>query len=185
MEIIKINLTKDKVEKLIEKAESTPMPFFIPSMENNKKVTDFIDALSKRIEIKQALVQNRRLLAGNQGMTRAISTFFIDKGIKTCFELAIEDANVTLCYNEEHNAIELWWLEVQSKGKGTGSNIMTHLLDTVDQLGTKLYLTPVPFDAKKCGTNKDNHNAYISLRNWYESFEGFQRIKNSPSLIYA
>ena len=186
MEVVKINLTKEKVQKLIEKAESAPMPFFVPSMEDNKKVTDFIDALSKRIEIKQALVDNRLLVAASVGESKTISTFFINKGMKTLFSLDVEGVTVDLCYNEEHNAVELWWLEVQSKSAGRGTEIMSHLLDTIDELGLKLYLTPVPFATNgNIRTNKQFHNAFLRLRGWYESFEGFQRIKNSPSLIYA
>ena len=189
MEVVKINLTKEKVNKLINKAELNA-PYVAPHSgfltDNENKVLDVCNSLGKKLESKKVAIGNRLLLAANFGMSKTISTFFIDKGVKTVFSLDVEGVTVDLCYNEEHNAVELWWLEVQSKSAGKGTEIMCHLLDTIDELGLKLYLTPVPFATDgSIRTNKQYHNAFLRLRSWYESFEGFQRIKNSPSLIYA
>ena len=189
MEVVKINLTKEKVNKLMDKAQlNAPyvMPLSSRLTNNEQTVLDVCNSLGKKLQSKGTTRRNQPLLAANFGKSKTISTFFIDKGVKCVFSLDIEGVKLELCYNEEHNAVELWWLEVQSKSAGKGTEIMNHLLDTIDELGLKLYLTPVPFATDgSIRTNKQFHNAFFRLRSWYESF-GFERIgKHTPSLIYA
>ena len=74
---------------------------------------------------------------------------------------------VEFTYNEKNDCIELWWLEVTKKNAGLGTEIMNAILDTIDELSMKLYLTPVPF-AAQARTKKDYANAFYRLRNWYD-----------------
>ncbi len=186
MELVKINLTQEKVAKMMDRAEATDVyvrPFAGHFTDNDKKVMEVVDAFREKVNFEKVIVANKRLIAGNQGGNKMISSFFIDKGIKTSFAIKLEGAHVELIYNTTHNAIELWWLEVDNQSKGLGTKLMNDLLDVVEELGYKLYLTPVPFKNKKVYTNKQMHNAFVRLRNWYESF-GFETITNEPSLIF-
>ncbi len=189
METVKIKLTQQKVQKLIDRIvdrdEYVPRfnGFFTKQDEEVMKV---VDALRQKITFDTVNVVNKRLMAANYGMPRTISTFFIDKGIKTVFDIELDGVKLELTYNEQHNAVELWWMEVTDKNKGRGSEIMNLLLDTVEELGMRLYLTPVPFSTgSDVDTKAKLHKAFFRLRNWYESF-GFERIGNdTPSLIFA
>ena len=186
MDIVKVNLTKEKVNKLIDRAESTDLvpPFIID--DNAEVMKSVMEALVNKLEVSKVVVEPRKLVAANFGSAKTISTFFIDKGWKTVWSPKIEGATMSLCWNAEHNAVELWWLEVQSKNSGRGTELLNTLLDVIDELGLNLYLTPVPFSpGGKVKTNAELSNAFFRLRNWYLSFDGFEKIGNwTPSLIY-
>ena len=191
MESVKINLTQSKVDKLVEQARRnapTYLPFNGNFTANDERVSAVVETLAAKMNFKnQVRVGNQNLLAANVGLSKSISTFFINKGTHTVFAINEETFKIDLTYNPKYDCIELWWLEINDKGNGFGTEIMNNILDIIDELGEKLYLTPVPFvKSGKYKTNMDYHNRFLKLRDFYLSFDGFQRIaNNTPSLIYA
>ena len=185
MEIVKINLTAEKVHKLMDKAEAARNNGNNFSIAHKYPVVEtFVEALQSKLGFEKVVITHDHLVAGSIGKAKDVSTFFIDKGQKTCYGLQLDGAKVEFTYNEKNDCIELWWLEVTKKNAGLGTEIMNAILDTIDELSMKLYLTPVPF-AAKVRTKRDYANAFYRLRDWYSSF-GFERIgKHTPSMIYA
>ena len=190
MESVKINLTKQKVDKLFEQAKRNApalSPFTGNFTANDERVQAVVETLAAKMNFKNGVrVQNQNLLAANHGLSKSISTFFINKGAHTVFTINEETFKIDLTYNPKYDCIELWWLEINDKGNGLGTEIMNNILDIIDELGEKLYLTPVPFvTSGKYKTNMDYHNRFLKLRGWYESF-GFEKIAlNTPSLMYT
>ncbi|MFM7015103.1 MAG: hypothetical protein ACKOX3_02135 [Bacteroidota bacterium] len=71
------------------------------------------------------------------------------------------------------DSVELWKINVNERGKGIGSEIMSSILDVSDRTGIKVKLVPVNYDEDE-NTPKDY---FTRLRNWYsEGFE-FQKPK--------
>ena len=134
MEIVKINLTAEKVQKLVDKASeknifNEALQGYVEPKYNG--VEKFVEALQSKLGFEKVRVCTRPLVAASVGKAKDISTFFIDKGQKTCFDIVLDGAKVEFTYNEKHDAIELWWLEVTKKNAGLGTEIMNEILDTV------------------------------------------------------
>jgi len=70
-----------------------------------------------------------------------------------------------------NDSIELWKINVNNRGKGLGSEIMSRILDVSDRTGIKVKLVPVDYDKDK-NTPKDYLN---SLKNWYSEGFGFKK----------
>jgi hypothetical protein len=82
-----------------------------------------------------------------------------------------------------NKSVELWTINVNERGNGLGSEIMSSILDVSDRTGIKIKLVPVDYDPD-VNTPKDY---LVRLRNWYSEGFGFQRPKNlfDPYFTYT
>ena len=192
MESVKINLTIDKVRRIIdqymEKDRGYISTFNGKHTEETKRVDAVIQALNSKLNFKNEVrIANAWLCAGYEGLNKSTSCFFIEKGINTIFTIIEDDYKIQFCFNPKYNCIELYIIQTRLQGTGLGTELMKTILDVMDELGEKLYLTPCPFiDDANYNTEMKRHNRFLKLRDFYLSFEGFQRIAlNTPSLIYT
>jgi hypothetical protein len=71
------------------------------------------------------------------------------------------------------DTVELWTINVDNRGNGIGSEIMSSILDVSDKLNIKVKLVPVDYDRDE-NTPKD----YLKrLKSWYSEGFGFQKSK--------
>jgi hypothetical protein len=72
-----------------------------------------------------------------------------------------------------NNSIELWEINVNKRGNGIGSEILSSVLDVSDRTGIKVKLVPVDYDRDE-NTPKDYLNR---LKKWYSIGFGFKKSK--------
>jgi len=70
------------------------------------------------------------------------------------------------------DSVELWKINVESRGKGYGSELLSKIMDVSDRTGIKIKLIPVDYD-----TDENSPKNYLQkLKEWYMEM-GFQRPK--------
>ena len=104
---------------------------------------------------------------------------FRTTGFSYQMEFKNEDYRLSLIPHNS-NTIEIWWIQVYTKGNGLGTDIMNIILDISDELGIGVKVIPVDIDNKECKKG----NLY-RLRDWYKSFGFIQVNKSSPQLLYC
>lgn len=144
------------------------------------KLTDFVLNLQEKLgqPTDKIKLQVSALCASTLG-EHAYSSFVIEKGWTRVFNLSTEDYRLDIIDSKIDNTVEIWWIEANQKGQGTGTMLINNILDAADEIGVNVKAIPVPIN---CGKKK---YAYDSLRDWYESF-GFERAKSpiDPSVTY-
>ena len=87
----------------------------------------------------------------------------------------IHSDQIQLEFNaKSETEVELWWMQTATKGIGTGTTMLTAVLDIADVLGIKISLCPVPLDG----------SSITALRSWYLDF-GFKPSQFSPFMTYT
>ena len=83
-----------------------------------------------------------------------------------------DDYTVILGNSNDYKNIYLAAINVNTKGKGIGTDVMNKILDYCDENGYKLFIHPFPLKYTKENFNfKKALPLFYRLRDWYKSFD--------------